>query len=190
MTAGERCPPRSIDGAPGRGWLQVAGMNDNSSRGSTRMNADTATTDLVHARQQDGSGGARLLLHRDITEQVLGVFFDVYNELGGGFLESVYAEAMSVAFGEAGIPFEREPSIAVQFRNRIIGAFRPDFIISGAVVVELKGARAIEQAHQAQVLNYLRASTLQVGLLLNFGPVPAYKRLAFSNTRKIRVHPR
>ncbi|HET7564558.1 MAG TPA: GxxExxY protein [Gemmatimonadaceae bacterium] len=165
-------------------------MNSNSSRGSTRMNADTATANEVRARQQHGGDGDHPLLHREVTEQVLGVFFDVYNELGGGFLESVYAEAMGIALGEARIPFEREPTVAVQFRNRVIGAFRPDFIVADAVVVELKGARAIDQGHQAQLLNYLRATALEVGLLLNFGPVPAYKRLAFSNARKTQPQPR
>src|SRR5690242_14126056 len=97
---------------------------------------------------------------------------------------------MAIAFGEAEIPFEREPSILVRFRNRVIGGFRPGFIVADAVIVEPKGSRAIEDAQQAQLLNYLRATALEVGLLLNFGPKPTYKRLAFSNTRKIRVHRR
>jgi len=143
------------------------------------MNADRA--------EGNGSGA---LLHGALTERVLGIFFDVYNELGSGFLESVYSEAMAMALREAAIPFEREPRVAVHFRNSIIGAFRPDFVVESSVIVELKGARAIEDAHQAQLLNYLRATTLEVGLLLNFGPRPTYKRLAFTNTRKIRVHPR
>jgi GxxExxY protein len=122
--------------------------------------------------------------HGETTEAVIGVFFDVYNELGYGFLESVYRDAMAIALKSKGLQVDKEFPMSARFRGQIIGAFKADLVVSGAVVVELKAVKALESMHEAQILNYLRASVLEVGLLLNFGPKPQVRRLAFSNLRK------
>jgi len=129
--------------------------------------------------------------HRELTEKIIGVFYEVYNELGHGFLESVYEEAMAVALPQAGLKVERQVPLRVTFRGVVVGDFRADLLVESAVLLELKASRDIDPAHEAQLLNYLRATEIEVGLLLNFGPKPQFKRLVFENSRKgIRVHPR
>src|ERR1700733_946385 len=131
------------------------------------------------------------LKHREVTEKVIGVFYDVYNELGHGFLESVHEEALGIALVQSGLKVERQVPIAVWFRRRRIGDFRADMLIEGQVLLELKAARTIDQAHERQLLNYLRATDVEVGLLLNFGVRPEFRRLVYENERKkIRVDPR
>ena len=119
------------------------------------------------------------------------MFFDVYNELGYGFLESVYREAMTIALQYEGLQVEREFPITARFRGQVIGNFKADLAVRGSVIVELKAVKSLEPVHEAQILNYLRASVLEVGLLLNFGPKPQVRRLVFSNLRKnVRSVPR
>jgi GxxExxY protein len=124
-----------------------------------------------------------------LTEQIIGVFYEVYNELGFGFLEKVYEEAMALALKERGIDFQQQVPIPVWFHGQTIGSYDADLIVSGVVLVELKACKALEPAHEAQLLHYLRSTEIEVGLLLNFGPRPQAKRLAFENERKkISVH--
>jgi GxxExxY protein len=131
------------------------------------------------------------LKHSALTEKIIGVFYDVYNELGHGFLESVYEQALAVAFSEAGLRSERQVPVSVWFRGRQIGDFRADMVVDDVVLLELKAARTIEQAHEKQLLNYLRATDIEVGLLLNFGVRAQFRRLVYENERKkIRVDPR
>lgn len=131
------------------------------------------------------------LLHHDLTEKVIGCFFEVYNDLGTGFLESVYENALSVALGEAGLQVGRQVPIAVWYRGVRVGEFRADLVINDSVVLELKVAKSIEFAFEKQMLNYLRATNLEVGLILNFGASPQFRRFVFENIKKeIRVHPR
>lgn len=122
--------------------------------------------------------------HRDITERVIGVFYDVYNELGFGFLESVYQNAMVRALRASGLTAEPQVKLPVFFRGEQVGDFIADFLVEGRVILELKAADEVSKTHEAQLLNYLKASLIEVGLLLNFGPKPRLKRLAFSNERK------
>jgi GxxExxY protein len=130
------------------------------------------------------------LKHAELTEKIIGVFFDVYNELGHGFLESVYQEALGIALMEAGISVRQLP-IEVWFRGRRVGDFKADMLADGKVLLELKAARGIDIAYEKQLLNYLRATDVEVGLLLNFGVKAEFRRFAFENFRKIiRVHPR
>ena len=124
------------------------------------------------------------LLHSQLTEKIIGAFFDVYNELGPGFLEAVYRNAMSVALKDIGLSVETEAPINVMFRGQVVGEYRTDILVDDSVVVELKTARAIDRIHQAQLMNYLRATKMEVGLLLNFGDQPEFKRLACTNVRK------
>jgi GxxExxY protein len=124
------------------------------------------------------------LRHSVTTQKIIGVFFEVYNDLGAGFLESVYAEAMAVALSQCGLALEREKALAVRFRGRIIGKFRADIVVEGTVLVEVKACAQLQSIHQAQVLNYLRATMLEVGLILNFGPRAQFKRLLFDDNHK------
>lgn len=124
------------------------------------------------------------LKHSELTDKIIGVFYDVYNELGHGFLESTYAEAMIVALKEAGMNVAKEFPVPVWFRGRIIGQYHADVLAQNLVMLELKAVRTLESAHEAQLLHYLRATEIEVGLLLNFGVRPQFRRLLFDNERK------
>lgn len=131
----------------------------------------------------------RRYLHADLTEKIIAVFYEVYTELGYGFLESVYEQAMFIALNDRGLGVKRQAAVPVWFRAHKIGDFQADLIVNGVVVVELKAARNLDSSHEAQLLNYLRATELELGLLLNFGPGPGIRRPAYSNERKtISVH--
>jgi GxxExxY protein len=132
--------------------------------------------------------GGRRFRHHDLTGRVVGVFYDVYGELGYGFLESVYRTAMTMALREAGLRVTPEIKLQAQFRRQPIGWFRADLLIDDVVLVELKATREIDSTHIAQLLNYLRCTALETGLILNFGPRPQIRRLIFTNDRKNRVH--
>jgi len=128
--------------------------------------------------------------HGDITQKIIGVFYEVYNELGHGFLESVYEKSLEVALNSMGLKVRRQIEIPVWFRGHQVGDFFADMLVEGCALIELKAARALDSAHNAQLLNYLRATEIEVGLLLNFGLKPDFKRLIFDNPRKsIRENP-
>jgi GxxExxY protein len=130
------------------------------------------------------------LKHAELTARIIGIFYDVYNELGYGFLESVYQEALVVALSEAGFTVDRQVPLPVWFRGRKVGDFRADLLIEGKVLLELKSARALEPCHEAQLLHYLKSTEVKIGLLLNFGARPQFRRLLFDNERKkIRANP-
>src|SRR5260370_6889967 len=122
--------------------------------------------------------------HQELTQVILGVFFEVYNERGCGFLESVYQEAMLVALRHKGAMVEGQCPLPVWFRGERIGDFRADLIVGNAVIVELKAGRDLEPVHDAQLLNYLRACELQVTLLLNFCPAAKINHLISANEKK------
>jgi GxxExxY protein len=129
--------------------------------------------------------------HKDVTDKVIRVFYEVYNELGHGFLESVYERSLEIALSSLGLKVCRQVQIPVWFRGKPVGDFTADMLIEDCVLLELKAARALDASHQAQLLNYLRATEVEVGLLLNFGLKPEFKRLIFDNPRKaIRGNPR
>lgn len=130
------------------------------------------------------------LKHSAVTDRIIGVFYDVYNELGNGFLESTYAEAMVIALNQSGLRAIREVPVPVWFRGKKIGQYFADMVVDNTVLLELKAARSLESAHEAQLLHYLRATEIEVGLLLNFGLRPQFRRLLFDNGRKkIRGNP-
>src|ERR1700674_4360710 len=122
--------------------------------------------------------------HSELTELIIGVFYGVYNELGFGFLESVYRRAFQMALQNKGLTVEAEVPVSVYFRGKNVGDFRADLVVNGCVLLELKTAENIAMAHEAQLLNYLKATTLEVGLLLNFCPRPQVRRLVFDTARK------
>ena len=113
-----------------------------------------------------------------LTEKILKACFDVSNELGCGFLESVYEKALLVALKEAGLCAESQVPLQVMFRKQIVGNFYPDIIVENKVLIELKAVNALASEHIAQVLNYLKGTDLATGLLVNFGrPRVEYRRL-------------
>jgi GxxExxY protein len=125
-----------------------------------------------------------------ITEKIIGIFYDVYNELGYGFLESVYAKSMVIALRESGLTVNHQVPITVWFREQQVGEFRADLLVENNVLVELKSVRVLELAHEAQLLHYLKSTEVEVGLLINFGVKPQFRRVVFDNTRKkIRENP-
>ncbi len=123
-------------------------------------------------------------LHHDLTKAIIGTFFEVYNELGYGFIESVYENSLCIALRDKGLKVHQQIAIPVWFRGKQVGDFDADVLIDQLILLELKTARAIEPAHIAQLLNYLKATEIEVGLLLNFGPRPEFKRVVFGNERK------
>jgi GxxExxY protein len=124
------------------------------------------------------------LKHRELTQKIIGVFFEVYNELGHGFLESVYEAAFEVALVSNGMSVFRQIEVPVWFRGRKIGDFTADMLVEKSVLLELKAGRSLDPAHEAQLLNYLRATEIEVGMLFSFGLKPEFKRLAYDNERK------
>jgi GxxExxY protein len=121
-----------------------------------------------------------------LTQRIIAVFYQVYNELGSGFIESVYARAMAIALKQAGLEVAPEVFIPVSFRGELIGTFRADLIVEGKVVLEFKIADQIIKAYEAQLTHYLRASTFELGMILSFGETPKVRRIEFLNERKRR----
>ena len=128
---------------------------------------------------QDGA-----LKHGELTQKIIGVFFEVYNELGHGFLESVYEKSFAVALTASGIQVLTKIDVPVWFRGQRVGDFEADMLVDRRVLIELKAGRALDSAHEAQLLNYLRATEIEVGILFGFGIRPEFKRLAYDNRRK------
>jgi GxxExxY protein len=128
---------------------------------------------------QDGQDGE--LLHGAITKVVIGCAFEVINELGAGFLESVYEKAMMVALQQRGLQAIAQHPIKVVFRNICVGEFIADLFVEEKVIVELKAVKVLAPEHEAQTINYLNATGIEVALLINFGnPRLQYKRLTRS----------
>ena len=129
------------------------------------------------------------LKHGDLTENLIGIFFNIHNELGHGFLESVYEQAFSVGLAEKDIFFQRQIAVPVWYHGQQIGEFRADLLVDEKVLVELKTGRDIEPGWEKQLLNYLRATEIEVGLLFNFGPNARFRRYVFDNTKKAPRNP-
>ncbi len=124
---------------------------------------------------QDGQDTG--LKHEAITRAVIGCAIDVINELGAGFLESVYEKALLLALRQKGLSATAQHPVKVMFRNQCVGEFFADIFVDEKVIVELKAVKAIAPEHQAQIINYLNATGIEVGLLINFGnPKLEYKR--------------
>ena len=124
------------------------------------------------------------LRHFALTEKIIAVFYEVYNELGHGFLESVYHKSLAFALDEKGLLVQSPVDIPVFFRGHQVGSFEGDILVEKCVLLELKAARTLDSSHKAQLLNYLRATEIEIGLLLNFGVKPELKRLIYDNPRK------
>lgn len=124
------------------------------------------------------------ILHKELSESILKVFYEVYNELGYGFLEKVYQNAMYLELKSKGFKVEAQKQIKVYYKNELVGDFIADLLIDDVIILELKACDCLVKAHYAQTLNYLRATNIEISLLLNFGEKPEIKRLIFTNNRK------
>lgn len=120
------------------------------------------------------------MVHSDLTEKIIRAYYRVYNELGYGFLERVYENALAIALQEEGLEITQQAPISVYFAGKVVGEYFADLLVANLVIVELKAAKAIAPEHEAQLLNYLKATKKPVGLLLNFGPEPQIKRKAMT----------
>ncbi|TAE24801.1 MAG: GxxExxY protein [Candidatus Kapaibacterium sp.] len=122
--------------------------------------------------------------HSELTEKIIGAFYTVYNALGYGFLEKCYESAMVIELEKLGLSVEAQRPITVYYDGRVIGEYKADIAVENSVILELKAARELAPEHKAQLLNYLRATPIEVGLLLNFGIRAEVQRLTFNNERK------
>ncbi|MFO0850061.1 MAG: GxxExxY protein [Gemmataceae bacterium] len=121
--------------------------------------------------------------HADVTERIIAAFFKVYNTLGYGFLEKVYQNAMAVELASQGLAAEPQAPLTVHYAGVAVGEYFADFLVEGRVVVELKAVEQLAAEHHAQLLNYLKATDITIGLLLNFGPKPEVKRKVYETAR-------
>lgn len=124
------------------------------------------------------------MLHGEITDLILKAFYKVYNTLGYGFLEKVYENSMRIELTKMGVPIKQQKKIKVYYELEQVGDYFADLIVKELVIVELKAAENLCDAHEAQLLNYLRATDIEVGLLLNFGKKPEFRRKYFTNDKK------
>jgi GxxExxY protein len=124
------------------------------------------------------------LLHQSITNTILKVYYEVYNELGHGFLEKVYQNAMYFELKARGLKVESQKEIKVYFKQQLVGEYYSDLIVENKVIIELKATEVLMNAHVAQTINYLRATPIEIGMLLNFGAEPEFKRLIYTNNKK------
>lgn len=123
-------------------------------------------------------------LHEQLTDRIIGCFFDVYNELGYGFLERVYELSLMIRLAEEGLPAVRQVPVEVSFHGHNVGNYVADILVDGAVIVEVKTVNRLAPEHEYQLINYLRGTEIEVGLLLNFGQRPEVRRKLFTNDRK------
>ena len=124
------------------------------------------------------------LLHKEITEKIIKSYFKVYNTLGYGFLEKVYENAMAIELRKNGLEVKCQHPITVLYESEIVGEYFADIIVNGIVVIELKAAKEISEEHECQLINYLKATNIELGLLMNFGKEAEYKRKVFMNIYK------
>ena len=123
------------------------------------------------------------MLHAELTNKIISSFFKVYNTLGYGFLEKVYENALVVELKRAGLNVLQQQNIKVYYENQVVGNYFAD-IIADQVILEIKSAEGLREENKAQLINYLKATDKEVGLLLNFGRTPEFKRVIFTNERK------
>ncbi|MCJ7433365.1 MAG: GxxExxY protein [Anaerolineales bacterium] len=124
------------------------------------------------------------MLHEEITSAIIAAYYVVYNTLGYGFLEKVYENALILELQKRGLTVKQQMPIRVYYEGQVIGEYFADLLVNDLVILELKAAEEIIKAHENQLVNYLKATNLEVGLILNFGPEPKFKRKIFTNSRK------
>jgi len=124
------------------------------------------------------------MLHGELTNKIIGAFYKVYNTLGYGFLEKVYENSLKIELRSLGLKVEQQKNIKVNYEGYKVGDYFADLIVNDDVIIELKAAESICEEHEAQLLNYLRATDKEVGLLFNFGKEAKFVRKVYSNKNK------
>lgn len=124
------------------------------------------------------------LLHKELSNKIIKCFYTVYNTLGFGFLEKVYENALMIELSTNGLKAEKQKQIKVYYENQIVGEYFADIIVEDLIILELKAAEFVIEEHELQLINYLKATEIEIGLLLNFGKSPEFKRKIFTNDRK------
>jgi GxxExxY protein len=122
--------------------------------------------------------------YKEITDKIISAFYKVYNSLGYGFLEKVYENALIIELKDRGMMAVPQAQIQVFYKGNTVGEYYADIVVEDKIIVEIKAGRDLAPEHEAQLLNYLKATDMEVGLLLNFGPEPQVKRKVFNNDRK------
>lgn len=125
-----------------------------------------------------------MLLHEELTKQILEAYYEVYNELGFGFSERVYQNSLYLELKDRGFDVVAQQQCNVFYKGRNVGDYFTDLTVNNSVILELKACETIIEAHKTQLRNYLRATTLEVGFVLNFGPEPQFARKIFTNEKK------
>jgi GxxExxY protein len=123
-------------------------------------------------------------LHQELTDQVIKAFYKVYNTLGFGFLERVYQNALFIELKNLGLKCETQKQIKVNYEGYEVGIYYPDIIVNDLLILELKAAESVVEEHELQLINYLKATEIEIGLLLNFGKKPEIRRKIFTNDKK------
>ncbi len=124
------------------------------------------------------------LLQKELTDQIIRAFYAIYNELGYGFLEKVYERALFIELSDMGVSSATQQQIKVFYKARDVGDYFADLMVKNAVIVEIKTVDELNEDHKKQLQNYLKATSIEVGLLLNFGPKPKVVRRIFTNDLK------
>lgn len=124
------------------------------------------------------------LLYKDVTDAIIKAFYDVYNELGYGFLEKVYQNSLYIELKSRGFHVEAQKQIKVHFKGIEVGEYYADLLVNNLIILELKAAENVIEEFEFQLINYLKGTDKEVGLLLNFGKKPEFRRKVFENSRK------
>ena len=122
--------------------------------------------------------------HSKITEKIIKAFYKVYNTLGYGFLEKVYENAMVIELRKMGLQVSQQKRVKVYYEKEVVGDYYADLLVENSVINELKASKSLSEADESQLINYLKATDIEVGLLLNFGKKAEFRRKIFSNNRK------
>ena len=136
--------------------------------------------------QQFGSGQKRMFegKHSDLSDKIIKVFYEIHNELGYGFSERVYQKALGIALRQIGLKVEEQLPIKIYFRGQEIGEYFADMVVNDVILIELKAVVQIIEEHEAQLLNYLKSTKIEVGYVMNFGKSAVFKRKVLDNERK------
>ena len=131
------------------------------------------------------------LLHAKLTYTIRGAIFDVYNQLGFGHKEQVYQKALALELTELNVPYKREGSLDVKYKETIVGNYKPDFVIDNKIILEIKAVDFMPKSFESQLINYLKSTGFEIGLLVNFGsPKLQIKRLIWTDRPRMQAHPR
>jgi len=124
------------------------------------------------------------MLYSEMTDKIISAFYKVYNTLGYGFLEKVYENALAFELKQEGLKIFQQQNIKVYYEKQAVGDYFADIIVNESVIMEIKAAEGLREEHKAQLINYLKATDKEIGLLLNFGKKAEFKRVIFTNDRK------